>query len=72
MQNNLRSAAQRLRAGFGLIRDRARSRGIDIRPDEWPGRSLLTPRCGLGSASVEVAERTLDVLAQTADILRRG
>jgi hypothetical protein len=64
--------AKKLRNGISLICEKAANRGVTIRPDEFASRSLLAPACGLGPASVEVAERSFDVLAETGKILAKG
>jgi hypothetical protein len=55
-----------------LIADKAAARGVSIRAEEFTGRSLIAPACGLGSAGVEVADRVFEVLSETGDILKRG
>jgi methionine synthase II (cobalamin-independent) len=64
--------AVRLREGQELICQKARARGVEIRPEEFIERSLLAPSCGLGSTTVDVAGRALEVLVSTAEILKRG
>jgi len=64
--------AARTRDGFAHIAEKARARGIQIAPEAFATRSLITPSCGLGSASVELAERVLDMLARAGEILRAG
>ncbi|HEU0291886.1 MAG TPA: hypothetical protein VFR47_04080 [Anaerolineales bacterium] len=64
--------AQRLRNGIGLIVEKAAARGVTITAEEFASRSLIAPACGLGSTSVEVADRVFEVLAETGDILQRG
>ncbi len=66
------SLAERLRAGFNLIHEKASARGVNISTDELAARSLLAPACGLGSASLEIAERAFEVLAGTAELLKKG
>lgn len=66
-----RDLAERLLSGFKLISDRAAGRGVMIRPDEFATRSLIVPSCGLGSTTVEIAERVLDVLRETGDLLQK-
>jgi hypothetical protein len=62
--------AQRLRDGLKLISDKARARGVVMDVDELAHRSLIAPSCGLGPATVEIADRAFDVLVRTGDILR--
>jgi hypothetical protein len=64
--------AERLRSGIKLICQRAASRGVTIRADEFASRSLVAPACGLGSTSVEIADRVFEVLAETGEILKKG
>ena len=64
--------AERMRAGLEVIRQKALLRGIQISPEDFAARSLITPSCGLGSASVELAERVLDMLMRTGEALRAG
>jgi len=64
--------ADRLRNGIRLICEKAAKRGVTIRADEFASRSLIAPACGLGSATVEIADRAFEVLAETGEILKRG
>jgi methionine synthase II (cobalamin-independent) len=64
--------ADKLRDGIRLICEKAAKRGVAIRPDEFASRSLLAPACGLGSATVEIAERAFEVLVKTGEILKKG
>jgi methionine synthase II (cobalamin-independent) len=62
--------AQRLRCGFNLIQEKAQRRGVNISPQELAARSLITPSCGLGPTTVEIAEKALDVLVRVGEILK--
>ena len=64
--------AGKLQDGIKLICEKAAKRGVTIRPDEFASRSLLAPACGLGPATIEIAERAFDVLRETSEILKRG
>jgi hypothetical protein len=64
--------ADRLRTGIKLVCERAAARGVTIRPDEFASRSLVAPACGLGSTTVEIADRVFEVLAETGEILKKG
>jgi hypothetical protein len=64
--------ADRLRNGIQLIVEKAAARGVTIQTEEFAGRSLIAPACGLGSASIEVADRVFEMLAETGNILKRG
>jgi len=64
--------AERLRNGIRLIAGKAALRGVTIKAEEFANRSLIAPACGLGSTSIEVADRVFEVLVETGDILKRG
>jgi len=66
------SLSKKLRDGIKLICEKAANRGVAIHPDEFASRSLIAPACGLGPASVEIADRAFDVLAETGKILKKG
>ena len=69
---NPQSLAKQLRDGFQLISRKARGRGIEIAPEEFPTRSLIAPSCGLGPATVAIADRALEVLVETGEVLKEG
>jgi methionine synthase II (cobalamin-independent) len=71
-RTNADEIARRLGEGQKLICQKAKARGVEIHVEEFVGRSLLAPSCGLGPTTVEVAERVLEVLAATGEILKRG
>jgi hypothetical protein len=62
--------AARLRAGFQTIHEKAAARGITIDPAELAACSLIMPSCGLGPATVDIAERSLAAVLTTGAILR--
>ena len=62
--------AYRLHAGFKLVSEKAAERGIEILPEELANHTLITPCCGLGPTTVEIAELVLEVLVQTGKILK--
>ena len=64
--------ASRLQDGINLICQKAAGRGVRILPAEFATHSLLAPACGLGSTSVEIADRVFDMLAETSHILKGG
>ena len=64
------SIADRMRAGLKLVSEKASARGVSISTDELATRSLLSPACGLGSTSAEIAERVFVVLDDLARNLR--
>jgi hypothetical protein len=59
-----------LRQGIEIICNKASARDVEINPEEFFHRSLLTTSCGLGSATVSIADYTLDVLVKVGEILR--
>ena len=67
-----RGLAERLWRGLEKIEATARLRGVALRAADFARRSLITPACGLGPATEEIAVRVLDSLAETADWARRG
>ena len=64
--------AERLRNGIRMIVEKAAARGVRIKADEFSSRSLIAPACGLGSTSIEVADRVFEILAETGKILKSG
>jgi hypothetical protein len=64
--------ADRLRAGIGMISEKAMSHGVKIATDEFAVRSLISPACGLGSTTVEISDEVFDKLARTDEILKKG
>ncbi len=69
-QETPQSLAERLLKGLKWISTKAVARGVNIQPEDLADRSLIVPSCGLGSTTVEVAERVLDVLVETGRILQ--
>jgi len=63
---------ERLRNGINLIVEKAGQRGVTIKAEEFASRSLIAPACGLGSTSIEVADRVFEVISETGNILQRG
>ncbi|MBN1313789.1 MAG: methionine synthase [Anaerolineae bacterium] len=61
---------EKLRDGLTSISGKAQARGISIGVEELASRSLITPACGLGPTTVEVAEKTLETLGKTAGLLQ--
>jgi hypothetical protein len=64
--------AERLWRGLKTLSANAKNRGVSLGADEFATRSLITPACGLGSTTVEIAERVLERLRETAERARRG
>jgi hypothetical protein len=71
MSQTAEKLAQRLQEGLALVAEKAQARGIAISVEELGERSLLTTSCGLGPATVPIAERALDTLAKMGALLRR-
>ena len=72
MQVTADQLAQRMYDGLNLISGKAQARGVSIGTGELAARSLITPSCGLGSTTVEIADRAVETLARTGEILQRG
>ena len=64
--------ADRLRNGIQLIVEKAASRGVTIKAEEFENRSLIAPACGLGPTTIEAADQVFEVLSETGNILKRG
>ncbi len=62
--------AERLLSGIMDLKKRAAAKGFEIDGTHL-SESLLSPSCGLGSAEVDLAERVLEILKETAHELRR-
>jgi hypothetical protein len=62
--------ADRLREGIALICEKAAARGVTINPKEFNSCSLITPACGLGPTTPEIADKILPVLVETGKLLR--
>lgn len=63
---------QRLRNGIQMICEKAAARGIVIKPGEFATRSLISPACGLGSTSIEIADQVFETLSETGRLLQKG
>ncbi|UCG25754.1 MAG: hypothetical protein JSW55_07135 [Chloroflexota bacterium] len=61
---------QQLHQGLELVAEKAQARGVEITAEELSGRSLISPSCGLGPATVPIAERAMGTLAQMGVLLR--
>lgn len=64
--------ADRLRNGIKLTAEKAAQRGVKIQADEFASRSLIAPACGLGSTSIEVADKVFETLSELGKILKSG
>jgi hypothetical protein len=64
--------AERLWRGLEALAANAKTRGVTLCAEEFAARSLITPACGLGSTTVEIAGRVLESLQETALHARRG
>lgn len=65
------SIAAKFNEGLELISQKAQARGVDIQPNEFASRSLITPSCGVGPETVEIAEKVMDVLSETGEEIRQ-
>jgi hypothetical protein len=63
--------AKRLRDGLKLISDKAAARGVQISVNELANRSIITPSCGLGSTTPDIADQVFDMLACTGKMLHQ-
>jgi methionine synthase II (cobalamin-independent) len=63
--------ARRLRDGLALISRKAQARGVSLTAEELATRSLITPRCGLGPTTVDIADKALQSLVSTAQLLHQ-
>jgi hypothetical protein len=70
MNQTAEALVRRLDQGLELVAKKARARGVEMTAGELSGRSLITTSCGLGPATVPIAERALDTLAQMGVLLR--
>lgn len=61
---------RRLVEGINLICEKASSRGVSITPDIFDSQSLITPACGLGPTTPEVADKVLQTLFELKELLR--
>jgi hypothetical protein len=66
------SLAKRMREGLQRVHEKAAARGVRITSDELAARSLISPVCGLGSTTVELAEEAFDKTAALSEILKQG
>ncbi len=64
--------AQRLRDGLKMISQKSAARGAPISLDEFAVHSLVSPSCGLGSSGMVIAEKALDTLVRTGEILQKS
>ncbi len=63
--------ARRLYQGMELMQNKANARGVDLTTGEMIQQSLITTSCGLGPATVPVAEQALEFLAGAGEIIRQ-
>jgi hypothetical protein len=54
-----------------LMQNKANARGVDLTTGEMIQQSLITTSCGLGPATVPVAEQALEFLAGAGEIIRQ-
>lgn len=70
-QTTPEALAARLRAGLKLVQTKAQARDMNITYEELAQRSIITTSCGLGPATVDIADRSLEILVQTGALLQR-
>ena len=63
--------AKRLLDGLKMISEKAQSRGTPISLEALASHSLVTPACGLGSSSMATAEKVIETLVKTSEILKK-
>lgn len=61
---------KKLNDGIHQICKKASVRGVSLDPQEFAAQSLITPACGLGSASPEVADQVMPVLSAVGRLLQ--
>jgi methionine synthase II (cobalamin-independent) len=66
------SLAKRMREGLQLVHEKAGARGVRISVEELAARSLVSPVCGLGSTTIEIAEEAFEKTAALSEILKQG
>jgi hypothetical protein len=64
--------AHQLRDGIEQLCQKAAARGVTISPEEFNTRSLITPACGLGPTMPEIADKVIQCLAETGEILKEN
>jgi hypothetical protein len=62
--------AVQLRKGIELICEKAAARGVSILPGTLDKRSLVTPACGLGPTTTEIADKVLEILPEVGKLMR--
>lgn len=61
--------AQQLWDGFALVQQKAQAREAPIPADQLARQSLITTSCGLGPATVSIADRAMESLVELRHIL---
>ncbi len=64
------SLAAKWHAGIDELVEKAGKRGVKIAKEEFYTRSLISPSCGLGTASLELAERAIELVGETCATLK--
>lgn len=62
--------AHQLWDGIAQICQKAATRGVTIEPEEFNTRSLITPACGLGPTTPEIADKVIQCLEETGKLLK--
>lgn len=61
---------QRLVAGINRICEKAKARDVMILQDELFRHSLISPSCGLGPTTVDIADQVIETLVATSELLK--
>ncbi|MBT3239357.1 MAG: methionine synthase [Chloroflexi bacterium] len=64
------SLAAKWHAGIDELVEKAEKRGVKIEKEEFYTRSLISPSCGLGTGSIELAERAIELVGETCATLK--
>jgi hypothetical protein len=72
VQSKPQEMADKLRADIGQMSAKAKRHGVNISPDEFATHSIIAPACGLGTTTIATAEKAIEILIETAEILKTG
>lgn len=72
VQSKPQEIADKLHADISQISAKARRHGVLITPDEFASHSIIAPACGLGTTTIATAEKAIEILLETGEILKRG
>ena len=63
---------ERMKNEIRLIFEKAAQRGMTNKSEVFDRCRLITPACGLGPTSLQMADRVFEVLSEMGEILKRG